>query len=112
VLCIYPEISVNTKQIYQELVRCRWEWKSIIHDKNVFHISESINDLEDITFSLHPKLNEVFSFLYSCKGAEIVRMSWSGSACFALFSDEKDLLFAYHQSKNLYPFTYMSSLFE
>jgi 4-diphosphocytidyl-2C-methyl-D-erythritol kinase len=23
VLCIYPEISVNTKQIYQELVRCR-----------------------------------------------------------------------------------------
>lgn len=53
-------------------------------------LAETGNDLQDPALEYVPAIGRVLEALRSQKGAEIVRMSGSGSTCFALFYSERD----------------------
>ncbi|QDP18573.1 4-(cytidine 5'-diphospho)-2-C-methyl-D-erythritol kinase [Sphingomonas xanthus] len=47
------------------------------------------NDLQPAAVSLEPEIREVLDWLEGREGAELVRMSGSGTTCFALFATEE-----------------------
>ncbi|GAB4334978.1 MAG: 4-(cytidine 5'-diphospho)-2-C-methyl-D-erythritol kinase [Calditrichia bacterium] len=98
VLLVYPNLHTPTPQIFKkfqlglthyppnvkfEAVICRVE--AVKDFKLVF-----FNDLEKVTKSVYPVVNEIKERLYSV-GAEFASMSGSGSVVFGLFEDRVEV---------------------
>ncbi|MDD5432313.1 MAG: 4-(cytidine 5'-diphospho)-2-C-methyl-D-erythritol kinase [Candidatus Omnitrophica bacterium] len=104
-ILVTPKIHVSTAQIYK-----KWDDFNRIKNKKVgltipcssvkiltstlarFDLSSMtgllLNSLEDITFSLYPKVKKVKNMLAQ-SGAELILMSGSGSSVFAIVSSKK-----------------------
>jgi 4-diphosphocytidyl-2-C-methyl-D-erythritol kinase len=89
ILIIYPGFGVSTKDIYNNLnlrlTNCKKKLKNSPFERE-FDPELLCNDLESVTASRHPEINEVKEALLK-KGAEGALMSGSGSSVFGLFPD-------------------------
>jgi len=89
ILIIYPGFGVSTKDIYNNLnlrlTNCKKKLKENPF-KREFNPELLCNDLETVTASRHPEINEVKEALLKT-GAEGALMSGSGSSVFGLFPD-------------------------
>lgn len=81
VLLVNPRVQLSTAEVYS-----RWAGED---DGPLDDWREGRNGLEDAAVSLAPQVETVLAWLSAQPGAEVVRMSGSGSTCFALFRDEK-----------------------
>ncbi|MBU1713461.1 MAG: 4-(cytidine 5'-diphospho)-2-C-methyl-D-erythritol kinase [Proteobacteria bacterium] len=90
ILIIYPGFGVSTKDIYNNLnlrlTNCKNKLKNSPFERK-FDPELLCNDLESVTASRHPEINEVKEALLK-KGAEGALMSGSGSSVFGLFPDD------------------------
>ena len=89
VLIIYPGFGVSTKDVYNNLnlrlTNCKKKLKSSPFERE-FDPELLCNDLESVTASRHPEINEVKEALFKT-GAKGALMSGSGSSVFGLFPD-------------------------
>ncbi|MBM3580080.1 MAG: 4-(cytidine 5'-diphospho)-2-C-methyl-D-erythritol kinase [Alphaproteobacteria bacterium] len=94
-LLIYPKIGLSTKEIYQKLAgnfspRIGFEQ---LKKMSIFDLLSLPNDLEKPAISALALIQEILSELRNF-GADFAKMSGSGSACFGVFFDEKELVAA------------------
>ncbi|MFH1977030.1 MAG: 4-(cytidine 5'-diphospho)-2-C-methyl-D-erythritol kinase [Pseudomonadota bacterium] len=89
VLIIYPGFGVSTKDVYNNLnlrlTNCKKKLKNSPFERE-FDPELLCNDLESVTASRHPEINEVKEALLKM-GAKGALMSGSGSSVFGLFPD-------------------------
>ncbi len=89
VLVIYPGFGVSTKDVYNNLnlrlTNCKKKPKRLIF-KQEFNSELLCNDLESVTASRYPEINEIKEALLRT-GAKGAIMSGSGSSVFGLFPD-------------------------
>jgi len=89
VLIVYPGFGVLTKEVYNNLnlrlTNCKNKLKKLVSVQE-FDAKLLCNDLESVTVSKHPEINEAKEAILK-QGAAGVLMSGSGSSVFGLFSD-------------------------
>jgi 4-diphosphocytidyl-2-C-methyl-D-erythritol kinase len=86
---IYPGIHVGTKEAYAGIVFGKKDYtvKEIVERPIETWHDQLNNDFEASVFTLHPRLADIKSKLYS-EGAIYASMSGSGSALFGIYRDE------------------------
>ena len=105
ILLVYPGIHVSTAEVFKkfklELTKPEKNLKKHILAK--ITVNEGLclaNDLERVTFGMHPQILMVKEALLA-SGAEGALMSGSGSAVFGLFSDSGKALAADRRLRRL-----------
>jgi 4-diphosphocytidyl-2-C-methyl-D-erythritol kinase len=96
ILLINPKIYLSTKEIFQDFAQKNYKFSEKFSEK--IFLKKSLqeiltifnNDLEETAIAKAPKISEILQNLqkFSPIGA---KMSGSGSSCFAIFDDEKNL---------------------
>ena len=81
VLLVNPRVRLSTAEVYSG-----WAGED---DGPLGDWRDGRNGLEKAAVSIVPQIETVFAWLSAQPGAEVVRMSGSGSTCFALFRDEQ-----------------------
>jgi len=81
VLLVNPRIELSTAEVF-----ARWDGED--HGP-VGDWPEGRNDLEPAAIAIAPQVGAVLAWLGTQAGAEFIRMSGSGSTCFALFASEE-----------------------
>lgn len=81
VLLINPRIELPTVEVF-----ARWDGED--HGP-LGDWREGRNDLEQAAIAIAPQVGAVLAWLGTQAGAELVRMSGSGTTCFALFASEE-----------------------
>jgi len=81
VLLVNPRIELSTAEVF-----ARWDGED--HGP-LGDWREGRNDLEPAAIAIAPQVGAVLAWLGTQAGAEFVRMSGSGSTCFALFASEE-----------------------
>ena len=66
-------------------------------------LRECRNDLTDAASAMTPEINTAMKELSQYDDCKIVRMSGSGSTCFALFTDQKKMIDIAHKIRTQYP---------
>jgi 4-diphosphocytidyl-2-C-methyl-D-erythritol kinase len=81
VLLVNPRVPLSTTEVF-----ARWDGR----DRGPLgEWREGRNDLEPAAIALVPQIGTVLAWLSAQAGVEFVRMSGSGSTCFALFDSEE-----------------------
>ena len=101
-LLIYPNKILSTKQVYNnfnfEKVKTR---KAMLFNK-----IKIFNSLENVSQSIEPEIKKILNILKSFEKIIAFGMSGSGSCCFGIFKNSKDLIndkeFLRLKSKNNY----------
>ncbi len=91
-LLVQPNFGCSTKEIYSKVKKFS---KSKYKNPKKFmfsqkYLSTQKNDLEDVAFSLYPKLRELKNFLMKNDNLSFVRMTGSGSVLVAYFQSKQD----------------------
>ena len=85
IVIIKPNIHCSTSDIFSQHIQTKKTSSYLSFNSNInTWKTEFVNDLEHITFSLYPELQEIKEYLYSL-GAVYASMSGSGSAVYGLF---------------------------
>ena len=92
-LLVNPKIHLSTKEIFDNLGQDYAD--EIANEKllqrDVFYLTKSlINSLEKPAIKAAPEIAKIITNLTE-NGANIAKMSGSGSSCFGIFTDEKSL---------------------
>ena len=108
VLIVYPNVTCSTKQIYNKNRNFSSpQSKSVFNFKNksilVNFLKAEKNDLEKSAISFYPKIKSLLSELYVIKGCHFSRITCSGSACIAIFSNMSRAIAAQRLIKLKYP---------
>ncbi|MBU2622217.1 MAG: 4-(cytidine 5'-diphospho)-2-C-methyl-D-erythritol kinase [Proteobacteria bacterium] len=89
ILIVYPGFGVLTQEVYNNLnlrlTNCKNKLKKLIFVQE-FHAKLLCNDLESVTVSKYPEINEAKEAILK-QGAAGALMSGSGSSVFGLFPD-------------------------
>lgn len=105
ILLINPNINLSTKEVFS---RINGEFSteianSQLQQKDILELTKSLpNDLTKPSVKLAPKIGEIIDEM-SNQGAEISKMSGSGSTCFAIFYGEENLENAYKNLTKKFP---------
>ena len=91
-LLVKPKFGCSTKEIYSKVKKLS---KSKYNNPKKFMFSQKYlsiqeNDLENVVFSIYPKLRELKNFLLENDNLSFVRMTGSGSVLVAYFQLKQD----------------------
>ena len=108
ILLINPKIHLSTKEIFQDFAQKKYQFSPKISEK--FFIEKSLqeilqnfnNDLEEPAISKAPIISEILQNLRKFSPI-CAKMSGSGSSCFAIFDNEKNLQETYDFFIKNYP---------
>ena len=101
VLLVYPNCLNSTKNIYEsnKIFSKRNISEISLIKKNVLNMNYFFkflnykgNDLEQSAFKNNKAILKVLTFLKKLKGCKLARMTGSGSACFAIFENNSQLV--------------------
>ncbi len=108
-IIINPNIHLSTKEIFSKsAAKYRKNQKIIVENKKIIDlIKDKENDLESSAIKSAPIIQNILEKIKEQKNCLISRMSGSGSSCFGLFKDKKDLEIAYENLKNNFPNFYI-----
>jgi 4-diphosphocytidyl-2-C-methyl-D-erythritol kinase len=91
-LLVKPKFGCSTKKIYSKVKKFTKSKynnpKKIMFSQKYLSIQE--NDLENVVFSIYPKLKELKNFLLKNDNLSFVRMTGSGSVLVAYFQSKQD----------------------
>jgi 4-diphosphocytidyl-2-C-methyl-D-erythritol kinase len=82
ILLVNPRVELSTAEVFE-----RWDG---VDRGELGDWRHGRNDLEPAATQLAPQIDGILAWLSAQKGAECVRMSGSGSTCFALFRSDGD----------------------
>jgi len=104
-LIVYPNIICSTKKIYK-----KYEKKNVTKSQSYFYkkklvvfLKSESNDLEKTAIKIYPIIGKIINYIESQKGCYFSRISGSGSACFGIFSNMSDAIYAQKLIKLKYP---------
>ncbi len=108
-LIVNPNIHLSTKEIFSSInIKGNNNSKINLENKNIIDIIKNRNnDLEEIAIKIAPIIQTILNKTEKQKNCLIARMSGSGSSCFGLFENEKELNLAYNSLKNDFPEFYI-----
>lgn len=105
ILLVNPKIHISTKLIFDNFNK-RYYHKTSNHDlleRDVLSIIKNEpNQLEEIAVKYEPKIAELINFLKN-QNAITTKMSGSGSSCFAIFDNKKNLDKAFKDCLDNFP---------
>ncbi len=96
ILLINPKIHLSTKEIFQDFAQKNYKFSEIFSER--IFLKKSLqeiltifnNDLEETAITKAPLISEILQNLRKFSPI-CTKMSGSGSSCFAIFDDEKNL---------------------
>ena len=96
ILLINPKIHLSTKEIFQDFAQKNYKFSEIFSER--IFLKKSLqeilaifnNDLEETAIAKAPMISEILQNLRKFSPI-CAKMSGSGSSCFAIFDDEKNL---------------------
>ena len=107
-LIVYPNVICSTKKIYTKNKQLDSSGEqNLFNFKNKKQlinilINES-NGLEKTVTKIYPKVGKVIDLIKSQKGCYFSRITGSGSACFGIFSNMKNAIYAKKMIKRKNP---------
>ena len=107
-LIVYPNLICSTKRIYEKNKKISLSTPQsffcIKNNKKLINLLKNENnDLEEIVIKIYPKVKKIIEYIKSIKGCYFSRITGSGSACFGIFSNMKNAIYAQKLIKLKYP---------
>ena len=107
-LIVYPNIICSTKTIYTRnkqigLSKPQPFFSVKSKRKLIDYLKNENNDLEKAVIKIYPKVKKIINFIKLQKGCYFSRITGSGSACFGIFSNMKNAIYAQRLVKIKYP---------
>jgi 4-diphosphocytidyl-2-C-methyl-D-erythritol kinase len=107
-LIVYPNLICSTKKIYQRNnqiypIKQKNYLKIEENKKLISYLMNDRNDLEKVVSKIYPKVKSTIKLIGDQKGCYFARISGSGSACFGLFSNTNNAIYAKKLIKLKYP---------
>ena len=107
-LIVYPNLICSTKRIYEKNKKISLSKpRSFFYIKNnkklINLLKNENNDLEETVIKIYPKVKKIIEYIKSIKGCYFSRITGSGSACFGIFSNMKNAIYAQKLIKLKYP---------
>lgn len=106
ILLVWPNFGISTVAVY-DLMRAEVKsdelFKVVVLEDIKKHIFEGENHLYKFAAKIEPRVTEVIDLLRQQRKAWVVRMTGSGSACFAIFESFEDTLSAMQNIKKIRP---------
>ena len=107
-LIVYPNLICSTKKIYKKNKKISLSTpQSFFRTKNnkklINLLKNENNDLEEAVIKIYPKVKKIIDYIKSIKGCYFSRITGSGSACFGIFSNMKNAIYAQKLIKLKYP---------
>jgi len=107
-LIVYPNLICSTKKIYEKNKQMRSiKQKNYLQIKDnkklITYLINDRNDFEKVVSKIYPKVKSTIKFIRDQKGCYFSRISGSGSACFGLFSNSNNAIYAKKLIKLKYP---------
>ena len=107
-LIVYPNIICSTKKIYNKnRIYGSAKYQSYFNKKKsrklIDYLKNEKNDLEKIVIKIYPKIGKIINYIKIQKGCLFSRITGSGSACFGIFSNMKNAIYAKKLIKVKYP---------
>ena len=110
-LLIHPKISLSTGEVFRNLNR-EFSEEIGVNELRKMSIEELLslqNDLENPAIAALPLIKDIIDQLTE-SGADYVKMSGSGSACFGIFYDEEKLVRAEKECSEKFPEFFLKRL--
>ncbi len=107
-LIFYTNLVCSTKKIYEKNKQmCSTKPKNYLQIKDnkklITYLINDQNDLQKVVSKIYPKVKSTIKFIGGQKGCDFSRISGSGSACFGLFSNNNNAIYAKKLIKLKYP---------
>jgi 4-diphosphocytidyl-2-C-methyl-D-erythritol kinase len=107
-LIVYPNLICSTKRIYEKNKKISLSTPQsffcIKNNKKLINLLKNENnDLEEAVIKIYPKVKKIIDYIKSIKGCYFSRITGSGSACFGIFSNMKNAIYAQKLIKLKYP---------
>ena len=107
-LIVYPNLICSTKRIYEKNKKISLSTPQsffcIKNNKKLINLLKNENnDLEAAVIKIYPKVKKIIDYIKSIKGCYFSRITGSGSACFGIFSNMKNAIYAQKLIKLKYP---------
>ena len=107
-LIVYPNLICSTKRIYEKNKKISLSTPQsffcIKNNKKLINLLKNENnDLEETVIKIYPKVKKIIEYIKSIKGCYFSRITGSGSACFGIFSNMKNAIYAKKLIKLKYP---------
>ena len=107
-LIVYPNLICSTKRIYEKNKKVSLSTPQsffcIKNNKKLINLLKNeSNDLEETVIKIYPKVKKIIEYIKSIKGCYFSRITGSGSACFGIFSNMKNAIYAQKLIKLKYP---------
>ena len=107
-LIVCPNLICSTKKIYERNRKINLSKPQsffYIKDKKklINFLKNETNDLEKTVIKIYPKVGRVIDLIKSQKGCYFSRITGSGSACFGIFSNMKNAIYAQKMIKRKNP---------
>ena len=107
-LIVYPNLICSTKRIYEKNKKVSLSTPQsffcIRNNKKLINLLKNENnDLEETVIKIYPKVKKIIEYIKSIKGCYFSRITGSGSACFGIFSNMKNAIYAQKLIKLKYP---------
>ena len=108
ILIVYPNLICSTKKMYKlNTKKSSLKKNNFLNTKNKKNLINCLkkenNDLEKIVIKNYPKVGKIIDLIKSQKGCYFSRITGSGSACFGIFSNKRNAIFAQRLIKLNYP---------
>tara|TARA_X000001036_G_scaffold252880_1_gene235377 strand:+ start:541 stop:1419 length:879 start_codon:yes stop_codon:yes gene_type:complete len=96
ILLVNPNVEISTREVFENLnVKYISKKQTIFkssHPKiDIDFIKKRDNVLQNFTVEKNKLIKDLLSFLSSCHGSLLTRMTGSGATCYSLFANKKDL---------------------
>ena len=107
-LIVYPNLICSTRRIYEKNKKISLSTPQsffcIKNNKKLINLLKNENnDLEETVIKIYPKVKKIIEYIKSIKGCYFSRITGSGSACFGIFSNMKNAIYAQKLIKLKYP---------
>ena len=107
-LIVYPNLICSTKRIYEKNKKISLSTPQsffcIKNNKKLINLLKNENnDLEETVIKIYPKVKKIIEYIKFIKGCYFSRITGSGSACFGIFSNMKNAIYAQKLIKLKYP---------
>ena len=107
-LIVYPNLICPTKKIYKinkkiSSLKFNPIYQIQNNKKLIKFLKYQNNDLEESVIKIYPKIKKIINYIKFQKGCYFSRITGSGSACFGIFSNMKNAIYAKRLIKRKYP---------
>ncbi|RPG19141.1 MAG: hypothetical protein CBC84_000710 [Pelagibacteraceae bacterium TMED124] len=107
-LIVFPNLKSSTKEVYSkfkehETFHKKHQYKKISKSEFVQKVRLEINSLENTVIYKFPILRNLLEKMELIKNCQFSRITGSGSACFGLFLNKKDVTLALKSIKRSFP---------